>query len=239
MVVSVEIGRGRRSCRRRSTSRCVDRVRTASATGAGCWRRAVQADRVRSRVEIVPSSAPRTSRVRSGRRRARRPPVPASARPSGGSGDPRSGSRRPSRCGCARRPVPVPILPARLDRDSADRRPELVRRRDVVAAPQHEPAGHRVLGEMRVGPLVDRRGTRRSASPGGTPSPSARGRPRRSASGTARRGGTAAARASPGPARRASQASRRSKRPPPSLASERLRSARTGTARSRSRDPAR
>ena len=46
-----------------------------------------------------------------------------------------------------------------------------------------------------MGPLVDVVGVCRSASPGGTPSPSGRGRPRRSASGTARRGGTSGGRA--------------------------------------------
>ncbi len=50
------------------------------------------------------------------------------------------------------------ILAARLDRDSADGIPELIRRRDVVGAPQHETAGHGVLGEMRVRPFVDRVG---------------------------------------------------------------------------------
>ena len=55
-----------------------------------------------------------------------------------------------------------------------------------------DPGGHRVLGEVRDGSTRRCRASGRSASPGGTRSPSGRGRPRRSASGTARPAGTSA-----------------------------------------------
>ena len=47
------------------------------------------------------------------------------------------------------------VDPARLDGDGPDRRLEVARRADVVLAPQDETAGHRVLREVRVRPLVD------------------------------------------------------------------------------------
>ena len=57
-------------------------------------------------------------------------------------------------------PLPGPpagqrVVAPRLDRGGRDRRPELARRADLVPSPQDEPAGHRVLGEVRMGPLVD------------------------------------------------------------------------------------
>ncbi len=48
------------------------------------------------------------------------------------------------------------LFPAWLDRDVGDRRAELARRRDRVVPERDQPAGDRVLGEMRVGVLVDR-----------------------------------------------------------------------------------
>ena len=57
---------------------------------------------------------------------------------------------------CTRSPAPaVPLLPALLDGHRLGRVPELAGRLDMIAAPRDEPAGHRVLGEVRVGPLVD------------------------------------------------------------------------------------
>jgi hypothetical protein len=78
-----------------------------------------------------------------------------SGRWSGASEGPRSGSR------CRSRRASAPgahgaVLAAWLDRDGSDGVPELVRRRDVVCAPQDQPTRHRVLGEMRVRPFVDR-----------------------------------------------------------------------------------
>ncbi len=47
------------------------------------------------------------------------------------------------------------VLPPMLDGGGADRCPDVAGALDVVAAPQHDPGRHRVLGEVRVGPLVD------------------------------------------------------------------------------------
>ena len=49
----------------------------------------------------------------------------------------------------------VRVDPPRLDDRGDHRHPELARGLDVVLAPEHQPERHRVLGEVRVGPLVD------------------------------------------------------------------------------------
>ena len=48
------------------------------------------------------------------------------------------------------------LVPARLDRDIGHRHIELARGHDRVVAERDKPAGHRVLGEVRMGVLVDR-----------------------------------------------------------------------------------
>ena len=79
--------------------------------------------------------------------------------------------------------------------DVADRRAEVARGR-APCRPRTRPARRDgVLGQVRVGVLVDAVRLRRSASPAGTRSPSARDRPRRSASAAARPAGTSAGRA--------------------------------------------
>ena len=47
------------------------------------------------------------------------------------------------------------VEPPRLDDRGDHRHPEIAGGLDVVLAPEHQPERHRVLGEVRVGPLVD------------------------------------------------------------------------------------
>ena len=47
------------------------------------------------------------------------------------------------------------VFPSWLDRGRRDRGAQIACPRDVVLAPQHDARGHRVLGEVRMGPLVD------------------------------------------------------------------------------------
>ena len=77
-----------------------------------------------------------------------------------------------------------------------------------------EPGGHRVLGQVRMGPLVDVVRHAVAPVPAGTRSRCARGRPRRSASGTARRAGTCAGRACRATSTTIRHRSSRSSRPP-------------------------
>ena len=150
--------------------------------------------RSRSTVAIAPSSKPRTSRGSLGSTASA--PTPGAAMRATGWRVRRS-SVRISVAGRDMEALAGSARPVGAARGGARWRPPGPARRAARAAltssspHSHEPAGHRVLGQVRVGPLVDRRATRRTARPAGTPSRSARGRPRRSASGTARRAGSA------------------------------------------------
>ena len=102
------------------------------------------------------------------------------------------------------RPRRARIVAAVLDRHGADRVAELarrLRRGRRPTGPDRRPSRtwRGAGGSTRRSSAI-----RRTASPGGTPWPSARGRPRRNASGTALRGGRSGARTSPGSARRGS-----------------------------------
>ena len=114
--------------------------------------------RPRSSVAIRPSSYPMTSWL---------PVVVDGQRTGAGRRDDRDEGARPEVVGPDLRPgrdveaLAGPLAgdrhvdPARLDRRGPDRDPKVARGGHVVAAPQDDPAGHQVLGEVRMGPLVD------------------------------------------------------------------------------------
>ena len=100
--------------------------------------------------------------------------------------------RRRSRPTPGRRRGSTPRRPRGGARCAASRtgRRHLAARRHVAAGEQRDPAGHRVLREVRDASTRRSCGRCRSATTAGTRSRSGRGRPRRSASGRARRAGT-------------------------------------------------
>ena len=111
----------------------------------------------RSTVAILPSSKPIDELLRrivdGQRRRARgRERAHGPARPQVVGPD--LGARRQVEA-LARTLAGQWVFPSWLDRGRRDRRAQIARPRDVVLAPQHQPRGHRVLGEVRMGPLVD------------------------------------------------------------------------------------